>query len=337
MKIRKEIKAAAIFVVAIGLLIWGLNFMKGSNLFVKETTFYAVYDQVSGLSINNPVSINGYEVGLVRNIDFMPEDTAGNVKLIVRMGITEDIKIPKNSIARIETDLLGSNIVNIRFGKSDEYLQSGDTLSSELATTLQEQFNLTMLPIRRKAENLMLSIDTVLTVIRYVFNEETRDNLARSFESIRVSIDRIKHTSYNIDTLITSQRNRLAGIVGNIHSISQNLEENNEAVSHIINNFSNVSDSLAAVEFGKTLRRADKAITDIATLTDRINSGEGSLGKLLNNDSLYNNLDKSAKEISQLVEDIKLNPRRYLHFSVFGRNSSKDEYTPPDAEVKEED
>jgi phospholipid/cholesterol/gamma-HCH transport system substrate-binding protein len=326
LKYQKEIKIALLFVASIALLIWGINFMKGKNILSKERVFFSVYDRTAGLSINNPVTINGHQVGLVRNIDFIKGDP--EARLIVKFGITADIFIPADSRAVIETNLLGSNVINIQMGKSQIPLKPLDTLNSAVATTLQEQFSIEMLPVKKKAENVMLSLDTVLTVIRSVFNEETRMNLTVAMQNIRRSIDLLKNTTYNIDTLVSSQKNRLASIVANVESISDNIENNNETLTRIISNIGQVSDTLAKIRFSQTIQNADKAIADFSKVVEKINEGDGTMAQLINDKDLYVQLAKSSTELKELIRDIKQNPNRYLNFSVIGRSGKKQPYKP---------
>lgn len=300
--------------------------MKGKNILSKERIFYSLYDRTAGLNVNNPVIINGHQVGLVRGIEFLKGDP--NARLIVKIGINQDINIPSDSRAVIETNLLGSNLINIQFGKSPIALQDNDTLMSAIATTIQEQFSIEMLPVKKKAENVMLSLDTVLTVIRAVFNEETRLNLTLAMENIRRSIDLLKNTSYNIDTLVSAQKNRLTRIFANVESITTNFESNNQSLTNIINNISSFSDTLAKVQFTATIQNADKAISDFSEVVTKINEGDGTLAQLINNKVLYQQLEKSSAELNQLISDIKLNPNRYIHFSVFGKKNKNNTYSP---------
>ncbi|HRS54097.1 MAG TPA: MlaD family protein, partial [Bacteroidales bacterium] len=187
MKKLKEIEIGLITVIAIAVLYWGINYLKGINLFNSKRTFYAIYDQVNGLVTSNVVTVNGYKIGIVENISFIHGDPKG--RLLVKFSINnKDIEIPANSVAKIQNDLLGTASIVILIGNSPEKAKSGDTLKSALATTLQQEVSLQMLPIKTKAENLMLSLDSVLAVIQYVFNEQTRENLSRSFESIKITI-----------------------------------------------------------------------------------------------------------------------------------------------------
>jgi phospholipid/cholesterol/gamma-HCH transport system substrate-binding protein len=285
-----------------------------------------VYNQVNGLVDANWVMINGVKVGEVRDISFI--DTKGRV--LVQFSIDNKIKIPLNSISRIyNSDVLGSKAIEIVLGDSSVMAKSGDTLRSQIQPSITEEVSYQMLPLKRKAESLMASLDSALAVIQYVFNESTRENLKHSFESIKNTISNLEHTTYNIDTLMTTQRNRLSQIFANIESITSNFKNNNSKLTNVISNFSSISDSLSKVKIVKTINKADDVLKDFSEITAKINKGEGSLGLLINNDSLYNELDKSSKELNLLLEDMRLNPQRYVHFSVFGKNPKKNQYTSP--------
>ena len=221
--------------------------------------------------------------------------------------------------------MLGSKGINLILGNSTEYAHSGDTLNSDIEGSLKEEVNKQMLPLKLKAENLMLSIDSVVTVIQYVFNKDTRDNLAKSFESIKHTLNNLHHTTSTIDTLIISQKNRLANIIANVESITENLKNNRQQFNNIISNFSALSDTLAKSKISATLARTNEALKGITTVLEKVNRGEGSLGMLIHNDSLYNNLESSANELNKLLEDMRLRPSRYVHFSVFGRGTDKKE------------
>lgn len=320
MKIKREVKVGFLVVFTLAFLYWGMNFLKGRNFFNKSRVFYAVYDQVNGLVESNEIIINGYKVGSVSEIKFI--DTKG--RMCVKLLVENDIRIPKNSVAKIySSNLMGSKAIEILLGDSKDLLESGDTLTSKMALTVSEEVSVQMLPLKRKAEDLMLSIDSVLAVIQYVFNEETRDNLKKSFESIKFTIQNLESTSYNLDTLVSSQRVRLGNIFANVESITGNIKNNNAKLTNIINNFSTLSDTLSKVKIATTINNANKALQDVSEITEKINSGKGSMGMLLNNDSLYKNLESSSKELTLLIEDMRLNPNRYVSFSVFGKNPNK--------------
>lgn len=323
---KKEILIAIVFIVAMFVVYWGINYLKGKNVFSSKEVFYAEYDHVVGLQEANPVYLNGFKIGQVSTIEFIKN---GNGKLRVSLLITEDVDIPINSIARIESsDLLGSKAVVIYLGNSKEMATNGDYLIPEIEPDLKEEVSMQILPLKNKAEELLSSFDSVLVILQTIFNENTRQNLYRSFQSIENTILSLEHASYNIDTLLTSQRHRLAIIIANVESITTNLRENNEKISNIFNNVSSVSDSLAVSPIATIIINAHESLEKFNTVMTKIENGEGSLGMLINNDSLYHNLNKSAYELDLLIEDIRLNPRKYLHFSVFGRSGKQNSYTP---------
>ena len=326
MKIRREIKIGVVFLLSIGLMYFGFTYLKGRNLFEKSRVFYAKYTNVKGMMSANPILINGLKVGQVTEIDFLPGDTSGLV--LVKFIVNNAINIPDNSIARIETDLLGQNAISIRLGNSTKYFSSGDTIPSEIASTIQEEVSLQMLPIKKKAENLMLGLDSVIEVIRYIFNEQTRDNIRNSFESIKNTIANLESTTSSIDTFVLTQRGKFDRIISNIEMISLNIRSNNEQITNVIHNFSSLSDTLVQANIAHTIMQADRALLETSLILEKINRGEGSAGLLLNNDSLYNKLDRAANELGNLLQDMKQNPNRYVHFSVFGRKPDKAAATP---------
>ena len=245
------------------------------------------------------------------------------------MLITEDVDIPSNSIAKIiSSDLLGSKAMQIILGNASEPVESGDFLKGETETDLKEEVSMQILPLKNKAEELLSSFDSVLVILQMIFNDDTRENLSRSFESIKNTIASLEHASYNIDTLVTSQRYRLGNIFANVESITSNLKDNNDKIRQIFTNLETVSDSLTKSNFKATINNANESLAKFNEVMTKVNQGQGSLGMLVNNDTLYYNLEKSSQDLDKLVEDIRLNPQRYLHFSIFGRSGKRNAYTP---------
>lgn len=314
-KIRKEIKVGLIFVIATAILIWGLMYLKGLELLKTSRTFYAVYDQVNGLVAANPISIKGLKVGQVKKLYF---DDRNPEKIIVELYILGDYPIAKNSSARIfSSSLLGAPEVEIVPGDSKVMAESGDTLLSETEATLGQEVNKQLLPLKIKAENLIGSIDSIAIIVQQVLNKNTRDNLVDAIEHVKQALGNIAHTTQNLDTLMTSQRNNLSRIIRNVESISSNLKQNNDKITNILTNFSDLSDSLAKARIPYTIGQVNKAITDLDSILLKINKGEGSVGQLLNNEQLYNEVEKAARDLNLLLEDIKKNPGKYVKVSVF--------------------
>ncbi len=316
LKIRKEVIVGFIFVVALTVLIWGIMYLKGTELFRNRMIIYAVYDKVNGLVPANPVTINGLAVGQVKTLAFSKQDPR---KIIAELYINNaDYPIPNNSVARIiSSDLMGSKEVDIVIGNSTVMLKNGDTLASSTEATLGESVNQQLAPLKRKAENLISSIDTLATVLNQVLNESTRQDLITAIGHIKSALENLAHTTYNIDTLVSTQRNNLARIIGNVESISSNLKKNNEKINNILNNFSDISDSLAKANVPATFARVNQAVTDLDTVINKINRGEGSIGLLVNDQKLYLEVEKAARDLNLLLEDIKANPKKYVKVSVF--------------------
>ena len=315
MKLSREFIVGIVFVVAIALFIWGYNYLKGWDVFTKQKSFFGIYNQVNGLMKANPVSINGLNVGQVKNLYF--EDNYSG-RIVVEIVVTSDFPIPVNSIAKIySSDIMGSKAIEIVLGNSTVIAVAGDTLLTSIEAGLKEEVNRQVQPIKKKAEDLLATIDSVVTVISEIFNENARRNLTQSFESIKNTLEAIQSASYEIDTLVTVERNRLADILTNIESITKNLDKNKDNINNIISNFSAISDTLAKAEIPKTFNNANIALKNIAEIADKINKGEGTIGMLIHNDSLYYQLEKSAADLNKLLEDIRKNPRKYVRFSLF--------------------
>ena len=314
-KFSREIKVGLVFVIAIAVMIWGLMYLKGLELFKTKRNFYAEYEYVNGLVAANPVSIKGMKVGQVKKLYFSKKDPG---KIIVELIIENDHPIPKNSIAKIvSTGLIGSKEIEIILGDSKKLLENGDTLRALTEATLGEEVNRQILPLKKKAESLISSIDTVATIIQELLNKNTRDNLVQAIEHVKQALENLAHTTYNIDTLVETQRYHLASIISNVESISFNLRQNNDKIKNILTNFSDISDSLVKANIPAILNNVDRTISDLNMAIDKINKGEGSVGLLLNDKKLYDEVTKAAKDLNLLLEDIKANPSKYVKVSVF--------------------
>lgn len=321
-KISKTAKIGFLITIAIAILVWGVNYLKGVNFFRGEDKYYVVYERIAGLVEASPVLINGFQVGQVRDIHFYPDKSG---KIVVSFVIDDEFKLPKYTIARIySSDIMGTKAIELILGRSLYfYHQVGDTLLPEIEGTLKETVNAQVLPIKKKAEDLLLSIDSVMTVVQFIFNEATRDNLSQTFEGMKATILNLEEISSSFNILLKDEKGKIADIFSNIESISSNLKNNNEALTNLIENFSSISDTIAKSEIASTIYNANKALTQVNELIDRINKGEGTIGLLMNNDKLYNNLDRAANDLNKLLEDLRENPKRYVHYSLFDFGRTK--------------
>lgn len=296
--------------VAITVLILGYSFLKGTDLFMRENEFYAVYPNIDGLTESKPVLVNGFKIGRVSKLTLAP-----NGKIVAEFQISPEYKIPKNTTARLEsTDLLGGKAIVFELGTSSSYAADGDTLTA----FIQEGFMDQVKPIQKKADQIASRMDSILASINNTLNPKFQKNFDRSFESIANTLENLERTSKKVDGLMTSESQKIAGILSNLESISANFKNNNQKISSIVANFEKISDETAKANIGQTLTNANQAVKELQEVVSKINKGQGSLGLLVNDKQLYDNLAHAAENLDKLMIDLKAHPKRYVHFSVFG-------------------
>ena len=316
MKISKEVRIGIIVFSAIVLTYWGLNYLKGQDIFTSSKAVYAIYDRVDGLLPSNVVQVNGYKIGFVKTISLMPDHSG---RLVISMHIKSDLKIPRNSTAEIfSTDLLGTKGVQLIFGNSKEDVQDGDTLPSNVQASLGDAVSAQVAPIKEKAENLLASLDSVAAVFREVFNQETKLHLRRSFESISLALNSIDNIATTVDTMLAKKNGRIKVLLENLESITSNIKQHNNEIGEVIDNFAGITDTLRRANLSQTILNLKTTLDKTSAVFDKVNRGEGTLGKLVNDDSLYTNLNNTAHDLDLLVKDMNANPKKYVHFSMFG-------------------
>ncbi len=318
MKISKEFKVGLIAIVALLLLYWGFNYLKGGNVFNKEVSFYAVYDRVDGLNAANQVVINGYSVGQVERIYFHPDNSG---RLIVKFKMEKDFAFAANTVASINSsDLLGDRTIELLLGDSPAMAENGDTLISSLEMGIAEQVSQQVAPLRKKAETLLGSIDTVLILVSGFLNEQTSDNFVETFNSVRRSFQRLEQTVISVDQTVQATEGDLKNTIHNVSAISNTLEESRGDLQGVLKNINTITDSLSRVRFVETFESLNRALAATEDVMAKINDGEGTAGKLINDPELYNKLTKASDDLDRLLLDVKYNPKRYLDLSLFGRD-----------------
>ena len=326
MKISKEAKVGLIVISGIAFLFWGINFLKGRDFFTSQKLVYAVYDRVDGLSRSGPVLVNGLKVGTINSLDLL-RDHSG--RIVVAMHLENKMHIPRNSVAEIySTDILGTRAIRLNLGDSKEEVQRNDTLISAIQKNLSQEVSAQVAPIKEKTENLIASLDSVLGIVRSVFNSETKEHLKKSFESIASIMASIENVTGTLDTVLTKE-GRLKMLFRNLESITSNLSRNNEKITHMIDNFAAISDTLARSQLASTIESTRKTLDQTNQMLQRINKGQGTLGQLATNDSLYINMNATARDLDALLKDLKANPKRYVSISVFGGGGGKKTEKPP--------
>ena len=321
MKIRREAKLALTELDEVFILIWGINFLKGSSLFESKSTFYGVYDSVEGLKVSSGVIYRGYQVGQVISIQFTGERFD---RVLVKFSVDKGLELPSNTLAMIQSaDLMGSKVVALVPGDSHVFAVSGDTLRSQVERGLMEQVSQQMLPLKQKAERLLGSLDSVMLIVQGLFNEETKKNLSNSFGSIDRTLRNLEGASGNLDTLIQGESARISSILQDVNSITGNLRNNNEEISNILGNVSAISDSLRQASLHQTLMSLDYILATTDSIMNKINRGEGTIGALLNDNDLYYNLNQVSENLNRLLVEFRYNPKRFINLSLIDFSSGK--------------
>jgi len=303
LRLSKEIKAAFFVLSTILLFIFGFNYLKGSSILDKQKTIYAVYDEVDGLLVGANVMINGLSIGNVTELDFLPNST----KILVTLKVKDKLSFSSKSIASIyETGVLGGLAISIEpVFERESIVKTGDTLMSSVRPGLTELINRQIEPLSRQLQSTITSVDSIFTGASNVLNRQTQEEIKESISVLTSAINAINNSSLIIEETLTSKNTQINNTLDNIENISSNL--------------SNVSDELNSFGLSSLLSNLEVSVDGISSIVDKLDSDNSTLGKLINEDEVYNNLNSSIESLNILINDIKANPKKYVHFSVFGR------------------
>ncbi|GAB1857615.1 MlaD family protein [Flavobacteriaceae bacterium MHTCC 0001] len=296
LKISKEVKTGVLVILGIILFIFGFNYLKGKNLLESSRVFYTEYENVEGLIPSTPVTINGLAVGKVTGISFK-EDGSG--KLDIELVVDSDFQFSKNSKAELyEAGLIGGKAIAIvpAFDGA-ENAKDGDILEGGVKAGLSELVNQRLTPLQEKIERMMANTNVLLNNLNEVFDAKTKANLRSSIAGLNQTINEFKKTSQSLNSLIVNKDSKLNTSLGNFENISSN--------------FSKVSDSIANTNIKATINNLESTLKNVNTLLADLDVGKGSMGKLLKDDALYNNMTDASKELKELLRDFKLHPKRY--------------------------
>ncbi|BAU54811.1 MlaD family protein [Mucilaginibacter gotjawali] len=310
MKITNETKIGILTVIGITILILGYSFLRGDDVFSGTNKFYAVYSSVDGLSISKPVLVNGFQIGRISKMKLQP-----NGSTVVELSVDHQYVVPKNTLAKlVSTDLLGSKAIVFVYGNSNLPAQDKDTLRADIQGSLAESLQ----PIQMKAEKLISKLDSSLAAINKILNPNFQKNVDRSFASIANSLQTLEGTTKKIDNLVGTQTVHINSIMSNTETVTSNLKTSSANLNGITANFEKVSNDVANSNIKQTLDNANKAMADLQATISKINTNNGTLGMLLNDRQVYDNLQNATNNLNSLFIDIKANPKKYVSFSVFG-------------------
>jgi phospholipid/cholesterol/gamma-HCH transport system substrate-binding protein len=324
LKSSKGIKVGLLVVFSIGILYWGINFLKGRDIFKKQRTFYAIYDNTESLMATKPVTLNGYKVGMIESIVMNPLNPS---EIVVKLSIEYPIEIPKNSHARIYSiGLLGEKQIEILYSSESALAIPGDTLIGDKAVGLMDNINERLDPIVEKADALFGSADNALKTL---VDEENAHNISRT-------IAHLAEITATIDLMTKANEKSIEAITQNLSSITTNLRKNNADITVLIQNLRSVSEDLNQVAFNEIAEKLEATVNQTQELIEKINSGDGTLSALINDKQLYDNLNMTSFQLNRLLVDFRKTPKRYVHFSMFGKNNKPADETAIDQKLEED-
>jgi phospholipid/cholesterol/gamma-HCH transport system substrate-binding protein len=319
MQISNETKIGALTIVAITLLVLGYNFLKGKDLTRKSNVIYAKFTDVGALEISNPVKIKGFRIGNVYQIGNSDKQVT---EVIVTINLQEDVLIPKNSVAVISSSLTGTSSINIMPGNASQYLKAGDTLQSSNNPDLVGKVMNSLDPILISAKQTIDTLKRVLINFNDILDPQTKANLQKIIANLESGTE-------NLNGLLDNQNGALAKTLVNAEEFTRNLNQNNEKLNASIENFNQFSEKLTDLELKSTVDELNTTITQVQTLIGKFNQSDGSIGLLLNDPKLYNNLEQTAKSLNTLLDDFRIHPKRYVSFSLFGKKEKTLPLTAP--------
>ena len=310
-------KTGIAVIFAVGIIYWGLGFLQGNDILSQGTKIHAIYKNAGGIQVSQPVTINGVNVGKVSKVTFMP-DMSG--RILVSMNITGTYPIPSNTIAEIRSSgFMGDKEIALVLGDGSAMIESHDTLRSSIEESIGDAINKEVLPVKIKTEKLLASLDTAVSVLSGFLQGDFQTELYASVSNVNQGLLNLNKITLELRLYLTENREDLNGITGNMNTLSKMIADNRSEFNRIMENIADASDTLAASDMSKTLRALAVSAERLDRITASMEAGEGSLGKLIAHDSLYNNVNASLESLDKLLEDIRLKPSRYLNFSVFGK------------------
>ncbi|MFL2617280.1 MAG: MlaD family protein [Flavobacteriaceae bacterium] len=303
MKLSNEIKTAILVLSGILMFIVGFSYLKSNNIFSSDRTFFAIYDDIEGVSVGTPVTVSGFNVGSIQDISFYQN----TMNILVKFRVENKVKFSKNSVAQIyETGLIGGKALAI-LPNNGPLAQSGDTLRSSVAPGLTELVNDKLSPLQEKIESTFVSADSLLKNINNVLDVNSQNQIKESFSQLSDLAINLKESAENLNSIINSNEIKINDIVSNVDNFSSN--------------FSSLSNSFSDVEL--IIGNLTKTSNNLNSIIDEISSGDGTFNQLIYDDSMIKSLNEASNNLNLLMEDLRLNPKRYVHFSLFGKKNKE--------------
>lgn len=322
MRVSKEFKTGLVVVLATALLIYGVNYLKGNSFFGGDDVYYAYFPTSGALTPSSSVTMNGVEIGKVLSVDLVDPNkfVDKDKRVLVKFNIQNDrLQLARGSGIEIVPGVLSTGIQLEQNYIGDEgFHKVGDTLTGSVSEEITEQIEKQLLPVKRKMEDLMTSIEGIVNSVTSFWDTSAANTLDQGLNEVKIAISRFGRVAYNVDNMIADERAKLGRIFDNVESITKNFKESNDEIKKAVGNVTELTDSLLTVDFKTAMDEAVGTLKKLNSLLEETSEGNGTLGKLLEDEQLYNELNKTNQELQELVEDIKVHPERYIHMSVFG-------------------
>ncbi len=310
MKLSNEFKVGILAIIGIVLLVFGYNFLKGSSIITKGSFYTIEYSYIPGLKKGDPIQINGYEIGRVTDI-VLRDPKLGTIEVLVN--VTEDVAIPVNSKATIKSaDLLGEKHIDLRLGDSQQVFKDGDHFIGDIEADLTNQIKEELKPLTEKVQSMIVSVDTAITVLSSIFTPSFKDNFETSVRNIKLALENFNNSARMLDEMLAKQQPEIEGIIGDVASITGNVQKNEASLNAIIQNLESLTDSLSTIDWKGITTDIDQAVQSLNGILETVESGDGTLGKLVNDEALYNSLAEIAKSLEIISNEIQVTPGKYV-------------------------
>jgi phospholipid/cholesterol/gamma-HCH transport system substrate-binding protein len=326
MRVSNETKVGALTVIAVALIIVGFNFLKGKTIFKSGTFVYAKYTDTKGLIVSNPVFVNGFQVGTVFEIENMNDNLS---ELVVCIKLNQLYKLPKNSVATIQENPLGTNAINIIPGTSANMIVSGDTIQTAPATSLLGEIMNTLSPLGAQIKSTISELEKVLGNVNKTLDDGNRQNFKTILENLSSTTLLLNKSLESVEGMVNQQNGSIAKTADNLNTFTANLNQNNQKISNILSNLDSTTKAINDADLNKTIKTIQTTLIALNTTIDKLNNGNGTGAKLLSDPAMYNQLQSTIKSVNTLVDDIKVHPKRYINVSVFGKKDKRAPLTKP--------
>ena len=325
MKISNETKVGTIAVVAVTLLILGFNFLKGKKLFSSSKDVIARFENVQGLTNSNPVMVNGLQVGTVYSLS----PSKDMREILVTLNITSDINIPSNSIAVIKPSLLGITSLDINLGNAQTYLKHKDTISTMANAGTLDNILKKVDPVLFEVTNAVSSLDSFLKNMNSIVDPRAKNNIGSALDNLNKITTSLTLSAASLEILLNTQTGTMAKTLNNLSSVTGNLASNNDKITGVITNLDKTATNLSQLDLKGTLDSLNGTISNLKLLVGKLNSNDGTIGLLLNDPNLYKNLASTANKLNLLIDDVRVNPKRYVNISILGKKNSSPQLSYP--------